>query len=75
MRRIESALARSRKSFARNHAEAGTPPKTLAKLMGHADASVTMAYYNRATDANERAAETAMNRLLGKPESRAEVVA
>lgn len=69
------SLTGFRKSFAQNHAEAGTPPKTLAKLMGHADASVTMAYYNRATDANERAAETAMNRLLGKPESRAEVVA
>ncbi len=53
-----------RKSFAQNHAEAGTPPRTLAKLLGHANTQVTMQFYNRVTDANERAACDAMNRIL-----------
>ncbi len=55
-----------RKSFAQNHADAGTPPRTLAKLLGHANTRVTMQYYNRVTDANERAADDAMNRLLSQ---------
>lgn len=53
-----------RKSFAQNHADAGTPPRTLAKLMGHTNTRVTMLFYNRVTDANERAAAEAMDRLL-----------
>ncbi len=59
-----------RKSFAQNHADAGTPPRTLAKLLGHANTRVTMQYYNRVTDANERAADDAMNRILS-PKRRA----
>ncbi len=58
-------LTTFRKSFAQNHADAGTPPKTLAKLLGHSDTRVTMQFYNRVTDANERAAGEAMDRLLG----------
>ncbi len=57
-----------RKSFAQNHAEAGTPPRTLAKLLGHANTRVTMQFYNRVTDANERAAGEAMDRLLAQKE-------
>ena len=53
-----------RKSFAQNHADAGTPPRTLAKLLGHANTRVTMQFYNRVTDANERAACDARNRVL-----------
>lgn len=54
-----------RKNFAQNHADAGTPPRTLAKLLGHANTRVTMQFYNKVTDANERAAGEAMDRLLG----------
>lgn len=54
-----------RKSFAQNHADAGTPPRTLAKLLGHANTRVTMEFYNRVTDANERAAAQTMDRILG----------
>ncbi|UCC30002.1 MAG: tyrosine-type recombinase/integrase [Phycisphaerales bacterium] len=57
-------LTTFRKSFAQNHADAGTPPKTLAKLLGHVDARITTQYYNRVTDANEQAAAQAMDRLL-----------
>jgi integrase len=57
-------LTTFRKSFAQNHADAATPPKTLAKILGHSDVRITMTYYNRATDANERAAAVAMDHLL-----------
>ena len=53
-----------RKSFAQNHAQAGTPPKTLAKLLGHANTRVTMQHYNQITDANEREAGETMDRVL-----------
>lgn len=53
-----------RKSFAQNHADAGTPPKTLAKLLGHANTRITLQFYNRVTDANEQAAGRAMDRLF-----------
>ncbi len=53
-----------RKSFAQNHADAGTPPRTLAKLLGHTNTRVTMQFYNRVTDANERAASDVMNDIL-----------
>ncbi len=56
-----------RKSFAQNHADVGTPPRTLAKLLGHSNTRVTMQYYNKATDANELAVAKAMNRLLDIP--------
>ncbi len=45
-----------RKSFAQNHADVGTPPRTLAKLLGHSTVQTTMDFYARVTDANERAA-------------------
>ena len=61
-------LSTFRKSFAQNHADAGTPPKTLAKLLGHSDSRVTMQFYNRVTDANDRAAREVMDRVLGMPE-------
>ncbi len=64
-------LTTFRKSFAQNHADAGTPPRTLAKLLGHSKASVTMEFYNRVTDANERAAARTMDRILSKPGDRA----
>ncbi len=54
-----------RKSFAQNHANAGTPPRTLAELLGHADARVTMEFYNRVTDANRREAAATLDRVLG----------
>lgn len=57
-------LTTFRKSFAQNHADAGTPPRTLAKLLGHTDTRVTMQFYNRVTDANERAAAEAMDRVF-----------
>ena len=57
-------LTMFRKSFAQNHANAGTPPRTLAELMGHSKASTTMEYYARVTDANMKAAAETMNRLL-----------
>ena len=60
-----------RKSFGQNHADAGTPPRTLAQLLGHSNTRVTMEHYNRVTDANERAAGEAMNRLFGTPEGKA----
>jgi len=53
-----------RKSFAQNHADAGTPPRTLAKLLGHSNTRVTLQFYNRVTDANERAAGELMDRVL-----------
>jgi len=53
-----------RKSYAQNLANAGTPPRTLAQLLGHANTRVTMQFYNRVTDANEKAAGEALNRLL-----------
>ncbi len=60
-----------RKSFAQNHADAGTPPRTPAKLLGHSNTRVTMQFYSRVTDANERAAAEIMNRLFdGRPESK-----
>ena len=55
-----------RKSFAQNHADGGTPPTTLSKLLGHSNTRVTMEFYNRVTDANERAAATAMNRVFDR---------
>ena len=57
-------LTTLRKSFAQNHADAGTPPRVLAELMGHSDVSMTMQFYNRVTDANAQAAAAAMDRLL-----------
>ncbi len=55
-----------RKSFAQNHADMGTPPRTLAKLLGHANTRVTLEHYNKVTDANERAAGEAMDRLFAR---------
>jgi len=52
-----------RKSFAQNHATAGTPPRTPAKLLGNS-VEVRMQFYNRVTDANEREAAATMDRLL-----------
>ena len=57
-------LTTFRKSFGQNHANAGTPPRTLAKLMGHSDVSTTMEFYNQVTDANEKVAAQVMDRLL-----------
>ncbi len=57
-------LSTFRKAFAQNHADAGTPPRTLAKLLGHTNTRVTTQFYNRVTDANERAAGEVMDRLL-----------
>ena len=55
-----------RKSFAQNNADAGTPPRTLADLMGHTDVSVTMAFYNRVTDANRLAAAKTNDTMFAK---------
>ncbi len=57
-------LTTFRKRFAQNNADMGTPPKTLASLLGHSDVKVTLQYYNRVTDANRAAAAAAMNALL-----------
>jgi integrase len=56
-----------RKSFAQNLADAGTPPKTLATLLGHSDVQVTMQYYARMTDANVREAARAADQLFASP--------
>jgi integrase len=50
-----------RKSFAQNHAEAGTDPRTLAQLLGGSDVSMTMQYYRKVTDANLQAAAAAQD--------------
>jgi integrase len=55
-----------RKSFAQNHADRGTPPRTLAELLGHSDVSVTMEFYNRVTDANKRAAAQSMDEMFAQ---------
>ncbi len=60
------ALTTLRKSYAQNHADAGTPPKTLAELLGHSDVQVTLKYYARVTDSNKRAAADTVNRLFSK---------
>lgn len=57
-------LTTFRKSFAQNHADVGTPPKTLAALLGHSDVRVTLQYYNAVTDANRAAAAAAIDSLL-----------
>ena len=53
-----------RKSFAQNHANNGTPVKTLAKLLGHSDIQVTMQFYNQVTDANLREAARTADRFF-----------
>ena len=53
-----------RKSFAQNHANNSTPPKTLAKLLGHSDIQVTMQFYSQVTDANVREAARTTDRLF-----------
>ena len=60
------ALTTFRKSFGQNHADAGTPPRTLAKLMGHSDVQTTLTFYARVTDSNERAAAETSDRLFAK---------
>ena len=62
-----------RKSFAQNHADAGTPPKTLATFLGHSDVQVTLEYYNRVTDANVQAAAKTADRLFAKAAAEREV--
>lgn len=57
-------LATFRKSFAQNHANNGTSPKTLAKLLGHSNERMCLRYYSQVTDANERAAAQVMDDLL-----------
>lgn len=59
-------LSTFRKSFAQNHADAGTPPRTLAKLLGHSNTRITTRFYNQATDANERAAAETMNHVFDR---------
>jgi len=59
-----------RKSFAQNHADNGTPPKTLAKLPGHSDIRVTMQFYSQVTDANAREAARTVNRLIAGRQAR-----
>lgn len=53
-----------RKSFAQNHANNGTSPKALAKLLGHSNERMCLRYYSQVTDANENAAADMMNELL-----------
>lgn len=59
-----------RKSFAQNHADAGTLPRTLAKLLGHSNSRVTLQFYRRVTDGNERAAADVIIRLPEEPTRR-----
>lgn len=59
-----------RKSYGQNHADAGTPPRVLAKLLGHSTTRVTMEFYNQVTDANERMAAMTMDRLLDQGDKR-----
>ena len=62
-------LATFRKSFAQNHADNGTPPRTLANLLGHSSTAVTMEFYNKVTDANVRAAAETTDRMFAKVKS------
>lgn len=57
-------LTSFRKSYAQNLANAGVPPRTLAKLLGHSDTRITMKHYATVTDANERHAAELMNRMF-----------
>ena len=57
-------LTTFRKSYAQNHADAGTPPKTLAGLLGHSDVRITLQYYNHVSDANQRAASDTIDKLF-----------
>ncbi len=43
-----------RKSFGRNHANAGTPIHVLQHIMGHASITTTREFYLQTPDANER---------------------
>jgi len=71
-----------RKSFAQNHASAGTPCATLKSLMGHASITTTEKYYLQQSDENEKAAldryesllseQTAVRLLYEPPQDRAE---
>lgn len=76
LRRAEIELSASfnlhtlRKSFAQNHANAGTPPLTLAKLLGHSNTRVTLQFYSQVTDSNERTAAEVMNRWFDEPTRR-----
>jgi integrase len=63
-----------RKSLAQNHADAGTPPRALARLLGHSNARGTMQYYAQVTDANEQAAAEALNRLFDRQEQSKDAV-
>jgi len=53
-----------RKSFAQNHANAGTPSMTLKALMGHASITTTEKFYLQQSDDNERAALSRYEALL-----------
>ncbi|MHC4093346.1 MAG: tyrosine-type recombinase/integrase [Planctomycetota bacterium] len=57
-------LSTFRKSFAQNHADDGTPPGTVSRLLDHSTVRVTMRFYIRVTGANEQAAAATVHRLL-----------
>lgn len=59
-----SAIRTIRKSFAQNRAGAGTPPRTLVRLPRHTNNRIMLQFYDRVTDANERAAPKALNEVL-----------
>lgn len=53
-----------RKSFAQNHANAGTPIHVLQRLMGHASITTTREFYLQQSDENEKAAVRRYESLL-----------
>ncbi|OHB65201.1 MAG: hypothetical protein A2Y77_08320 [Planctomycetes bacterium RBG_13_62_9] len=59
-----------RKSFGQNHADAGTPIKTLQYLMGHSSEKTTLTYYVKVPKDHADKARETMQRILtsGRPE-------
>ena len=57
-------VAKRLAAYHQYHADNATPPRTLARLLGHSTVRVTMQFYNRVTDANEQAAAATVDRLL-----------
>ena len=57
-----------RKSYATNLANAGTPAHTLMKLMGHSSIVTSQKYYLRSSDANEKKAVEALEKIYSEQE-------
>lgn len=56
-----------RKSYGQNHANNGTPIKTLQYLMGHADSKTTLRFYTQLPKDHADKVRQTMERLLAEP--------